>query len=185
MNKFLIGSKLLDLINNKDEDYICLTDEEKFRKEFIDNKEILYMPQNMLLSRLNFQLDDNYGHLRYYLYITSYQYDQNIIGQDFPIKYHYLEHKDQYMKLIDHIIKNKEFNFNKDITADNRCCTKIIYHIAYNIFILKNNSPIITEEQKAIIQKIHDLEMPIDYLDELEKTFKSIKNINSNDSNNQ
>ena len=36
-----------------------------------------------------------------------------------------------------------------------------------NIFILKNNSPIITVEQKAVIQKIHDCQMPIDYLDEL------------------
>lgn len=179
MDKYLVGSKLLGLTNNKDEDYLCLTDEDKTRKEFINGKEIKYTPIKLLIERLN-NID---VHNMFTLW--NYQLDEDIIGQDFPIKYHYLEHKDQYMKLIDYIIKNKEFNFNKDITADNRCCTKIIYHIAYNIFILKNNSPIITEEQKAIIQKIHDLEMPIDYLDELEKTFKSIKNINSNDSNNQ
>ena len=35
-------------------------------------------------------------------------------------------------------------------------------------FILKNNSIIITSEQKEIIQKIHDLKMSSDYLDELE-----------------
>ena len=35
-------------------------------------------------------------------------------------------------------------------------------------FILENNSIIITSKQKEIIQKIHDLKMSSDYLDELE-----------------
>ena len=68
------------------------------------------------------------------------------------------------------------FNFNKRITTNNGHCSKIIYHIAYNLFILENNSPIITDTQKAIIQRIHDRLMPVEYIDELEKRINNMIN---------
>lgn len=48
---------------------------------------------------------------------------------------------------------------------------KNIYHIAYNLFILLNNSVTLTEEQMNIVQKIHDCEMPIQYLQELRQLY--------------
>ena len=69
----------------------------------------------------------------------------------------------------------KKYKFDKEKYSQNNCCDKKIYHIAYNMFILQNNSPILTNEQKEIVQKIHDKEMPIEYLDEMEKIIKSFK----------
>jgi hypothetical protein len=53
-------------------------------------------------------------------------------------------------------------------------CSKLIYHFAYNLFILQNNSVYLTPEQKEIIQKIHDCQMPIEYLDELERMLNEL-----------
>ena len=66
-------------------------------------------------------------------------------------------------------------NFNPIIIVNKNCCSKLVYHIAYNLFIVQNNSPIITEEQKAIVQKLHDGEMPISYIDKLRAMIKALK----------
>lgn len=160
MEKYLIGSKLLGL-SNKDTDYIVITNENKKVSE--NGEDIFCLTKEQLLKNLNFNVKNSF------VLTGNYQYDRAIIGSEFPIEYHILEHKKDLIELLKRIVNKRLCNFNKRITQGNKCCCKMIYHIAYNLFILENNSPIITQEQKAIIQDIHDIKMPIEYLDELEK----------------
>ena len=159
MNKYLIGSKLLGLTNEKDSDYVVITNENK--KVFENGEDIFYLTEEQLLKNLNFNVRNSF------ILAVNYQYDRAIIGSEFPIEYHILDHRTELINFLKKVVKNRDLNFNKRITCKNNCCSRLIYHIAYNLFILENNSPIITEEQKAIIQDIHDIKMPIEYLDEL------------------
>lgn len=164
MNKYIIGSTLLGLSNNRDNDYLYLVDsEEEYNTVRFENGEDKHIRTTAeIIKCMNFETDVNIWRK-----LINYQLDKEIIGQNFPIEYHILNHKEEAKNLLKSIVKNKDMNFNKNITSGNNCCTKDIYHIAYNLFILQNNSPIITDDQKAIIQQIHDIQMPISYLDEL------------------
>lgn len=165
MQRYLIGSKLLGLTNNRDIDYLYLDLDGTSEQEVIiqeDGIEKHVRTLDQLQKSLNFEVNND----MWLLY--NYQLDREIVGSDFPIEYHILDHKENVKKLLKKIVKNKYCNFNKRITTGpNKSCSKIIYHVAYNLFILENNSPIITDEQKQIIQQLHDGNMPITYLDEL------------------
>ena len=172
MIKYKVGSVALGLNNTKDIDYVVISN--KKQKISVVNNDGIYE------DLWYFRLEDLYRNLQFksrniFTLLSNYEYDIEIIGSSFPIKYHILDYKEQLIKLLKEIVNNKSFNFDKRITQGNNCCCKIIYHITYNLFILENNSPIITDEQKEIIQKIHDRLMTIDYLDELEHRIYNLK----------
>lgn len=164
--KYKIGSSSLGLKNCKDKDRVVITTECDYKRVIIEDEEILYISEEKLQKNLRFK-NGIYA-------IYNYQYDQSIIGSDFPIQYHILDYRNELIELLNTIINQGLMNFNNRITCNDGNCSKLIYHIAYNIFILQNNNTVITEEQKAIIQKIHDCEMPISYLDELKEMMAKI-----------
>lgn len=168
MKKFLMGSKLLNLNNCNDTDYLILLETEEEIKELKKDKnntkefDLHYFTIEDIKRIMKFSKD-------FYFNFMAYQLDFNIIKQNFPIEFHILEYKNELKNYLKWIVKNKKFNFNKNLVfGKNHVCSKLIYHIAYMTFILENNSIIITSKQKEIIQKIHDLKMSSDYLDELE-----------------
>ncbi len=163
---YQIGSKALGLNNTRDNDYIVIVDKNNYYSRILTSEyELKLISKDFLLKNLNFET-------RYAIY--NYQYDKQIIGNEFPIDYHLMNHKEQLIDFISNTIKSKEMNFNKRITVNNGCCSKLVYHVAWNIFALINNSVILTEEQKDIVQKIHDEEMPIKYIDTLIDLFKNL-----------
>ena len=170
--KYLIGSHLLGLEKNKDIDYLVIADNCDYVHKFENGEDIFYRSEENLKRYFSFDVEFIQG---YRILIYNYQYDQNIIGQNFPIHYNVLDYRGKLIEFLKFVVERKIFNFNKGITTEKLYCSKSIYHIAYNIFILQNNSPIITPEQKEIIQKIHDKKMPIEYLDELEKMLYELK----------
>lgn len=171
---YLIGSKLLGLENCKDTDMLVISTEHDYYREIKDdNIEILHRSEANILKFLNFEETNIYKYAQGL--ISNFQYDQAIIGQNFPIKYNILDHKEKLIELLDFIIEKKIFNFNPRITVNGGCCSKFIYSVAYNIFILQNNNPIITKSQREIIQKLHDGKMPISYINELKNIFRKIK----------
>lgn len=138
-------------------------DEEKKLAEFKNGVDYRYRTLENVKKTLEFKGNDDRK-------LFNYQLDKSInkeFGEFLP--YTLLDYKNELISYLKDIVKCKRFNFDKRVTSNKGHCTKIIYHIAYNLFILENNSPIITDEQKEIIQKIHDRLMPIEYLDELEK----------------
>ena len=163
--KYLIGSKLLGLDNAKDSDYLVICNDYEYERRPTNTQDIFYRNENNIKTLMVFNADlkENARFL-----ILNYQLDKNIIGQNFPIEYHLLGYKDKVKELLKIIVENKLLNFNKRITVKG-CCSKILYHVAYNAFILQNGTTTLTSEQKAIIQDIHDCKKPISYLDELKE----------------
>lgn len=174
--KFQVGSRLLGLNNCHDNDFIVIVegDVEIYKQQYLNEKEIFIRSKQNLDSTMLFELPFNLKTIRWY--IVNYQLDKNIIGQDFPIEYHVLDRRDDYIRMLNWIVDNKACNFNKCIYLNNGNCSKMIYHVAYTAFILHNNSTILTKEQKEIIQKIHDLQMPQSYLDDLKDLIKGLNN---------
>lgn len=147
---FLIGSKLLNLSNCKDIDYLVLDNNENniYNQSNVDYR---YRTITNIKETLKFKNDDDRK-------LFNYQLDKTInkeFGEFIP--YNILDYRNELTRFLKEIVSYKMFNFNKRVTTNSGHCSKIIYHIAYNLFILENNSPIITAEQKAIIQDIHDL----------------------------
>ena len=173
MKRYLVGSNLLCLHNCCDHDYVVVveTDEEYRKCVFEEENHIYYISKPMLDKYMNFEIDYKEN---VHDYLIQYQLDQNIISWDFPYKYNILDHKDKYIELLKYVVENKKHGFRRLSKKDNECCTKGLYHIAYNMFICLNNSTILTKEQKEIIQQIHDRKMPISYLDEMEKIINSL-----------
>lgn len=162
MKKFLIGSSILGLTNIKDSDYLYIYENSSEANTKIDDgNDNRYRTKEYQIELLEFKNDDGRK-------LFNYQCDKTInkeFGEFIP--YNILDYRKELTKFLKEIVKEKTFNFNKSITQGNQCCCKMVYHIAYNTFILINNSPIITNDQKAIIQSIHDKNMPIDYIDDL------------------
>lgn len=161
MRKFLIGSSVLGLTNIKDTDYLYIYDDNETQVKIDDGQDNRYRTKQYQIDMLEFKNDDGRK-------LFNYQCDKTInkeFGEFIP--YNILDYRNELTRFLKEIVKKKTFNFNKRITQGDKCCCKMIYHIAYNLFILENNSPIITDEQKEIIQKIHDKLMPIEYIDEL------------------
>lgn len=158
---YLIGSKLLGIKNTKDIDYVEIVEGNDIHyRQFKDGKDILYESEDTVLANLNFTAS------RKEFSIIAYQYDQTLrkhFGHDdFPIKYNILDHRKELEELLAYIKERKILNYNTRLYGKNGHVPKQIFHIAYNKFILLNNSPILTEEQQEFIQRIHDKDVTWD-----------------------
>jgi hypothetical protein len=169
--KYLIGSKILGLNNNKDIDYLIISEEYDYKRIPENGEDIVHRSVEHINKYLNYDVPYKRNCP---LLLFNYQLDHTIIGQDFPIYFDILEHKHNVVELLKYIKQNNEYNFNKRITFNKLYCCKNLYHLAYNLFILQNNSTQLTEEQKEIVQKIHDGLMPISYIDEMSKMIESL-----------
>lgn len=181
MNKqYLVGSKLLNLENETDIDYFVF-DETKDKFILKTDKEThtdsFYASSLVLNKYFNFEEDYKTSPHAVRVYSILYQYDIDIIGQEFPITFHVLAHKTEYIEYLKYLANNNLSIFN--VVCRNRktnfvSCHKNTYHIAYLTYIFKNNSTTLTTEQKQKIQKIHDRQMPLEFLDELKADIMSL-----------
>ena len=146
MEKFLVGSSLLGLTNIKDTDYLIVSENESGTngQNGIDYR---YRTMTNIKETLKFKNNDGRK-------LFNYQLDK-AINKEFGkfIPYNILDYRNELTTFLKEVVSKKLFNFNRRITINKGHCSKMIYHIAYNLFILENNSPIITDEQKEIIQK--------------------------------
>lgn len=171
--EYLVGSSLLNLNNGIDADYFVF-DESKDGFQLRTDKEnhidYFYASSTVLNRYFNFEEDYKTSINAVRVYSILYQYDIDIIKQDFPITFHVLNHREEYIEFLKYLATNNASIFN--IVIKNRqtglsYCHKNTYHIAYLTYIFKNNSLTLTAEQKQKIQTIHDRQMPLSYLDEL------------------
>lgn len=171
--KFLVGSKLLGLTNNKDIDYVVF--DKKNESVFARCKEDYHLwTEEDLLDKYNFLFSANSTNKDLRMWLILYQFDYRIIKQNFPIHLDILKKRREVKNFLRFLVDNRLCNFNKYIKIERKYCSKTIYHFAYNLFILQNNSVYLTPEQKEVIQKIHDCQMPIEYLDELERMLNEL-----------
>lgn len=176
MNKYLVGSGLLGLNNRKDKDFVVIVDSEDenyYERRLIDGEDICFRSKSNVDRQMNFELPLSMETARYY--IINYQLDKDIVGQNFPYEYHILDRRNDYIELLNYIVDNECFAFNRRVIYNHGFLSKLMYHIAYLTFIMKNNSPFLSKEQKEIVQKIHDKKMPDDYADELKAMIKELR----------
>lgn len=164
--KILIGSKAVGLINNKDYDYLYVDEPRPEKKQ--EGVDCFEITSEELKTQMNFK---SKGKI---MMFKNFVFDKAINPNSPFDDYHILDYKQQLYDLIKETIEKNTYGLSGKLTFRGNIL-KQVYRVAYNIFILKNNSPIITEEQKTIVQKIHDCEMPISYLDELKEIFWSIE----------
>ncbi|MCM1042778.1 MAG: hypothetical protein NC350_01015 [Corallococcus sp.] len=168
MNKFITGSCLLGLSNAQDADYVILCDgdsKDYFVHKYENGADCFYKTKANLDSYMNFERPFTHRNAEHY--VTTYQYDCNLVSQGFPYRYSVLEKRAQYVRLLRWIVQNKALNFDEQVLAnidDGTTLTKGLYHVAYLTFILANNSVTLTAEQKDAVQRIHDKQMPVSYL---------------------
>lgn len=173
--KYIIGSKLLGLKDNHDEDVLVIVEDEDvnlYKREVIDGKDQVTRSVLNIERQMNFELPITFETARYY--IINYQLDADIIKQDFPLEYHILDKRDKYIELLKWIVKNKACNFVKE-GFNNGNCSKMIYHIEYLTYILENNSTELTDVQKEIIQKTHNKQMPSSYISILANKINNLR----------
>lgn len=170
--EYTIGSKLLNLNNTKDNDILIISTEHDYKRVKVNGKDCVYRSEEHIKKHIFFE-NEIYNSFR--IMLLNYQLDQDIIGQNFPIEYHILDHREKVIELLNHIVDNKLLNCDPRITNDKGCCSKLLYHIVYNIFILQNNSIVLSEEQQTIIQTIHDGLMPISYIDDIQIMLKELQ----------
>ena len=166
--KYLLGSKMLKLENNRDEDWVIFFPEntkaarekgghsiaffKTILKHFINGKKIAANPYNAL-----------------YLYQLSNGF---ILDESYPFKdFNILEHQAVWINWI------TAYMCAAEVEAEAIKATvlpKEFYHILYQYYMIKENTHWISDEAKAKVQKIHDLEMPSSYFEELRALINSL-----------
>lgn len=163
MLKIPIGSSVTKLKNCKDIDYLVVDAIDKL--EYEEGADYIYMSSSRLKSLLSFEIDS-------YLLLFNYEYDNyfnNILD------YNLLDYRDKLIEVLKNYVLFHDCTKCCYVKDNKKFLIKIYYHIAYNLFILENNSVKLTDEQLEIVQKIHDKEMPVEYGEELKQRILNLK----------
>lgn len=171
-NMYLVGSNTLKLSNCKDVDYINIIKDKNDIKYHINDGQhipcdIFNITIEQLSDRLKFKDPD-------YVNIWLYQYDYRLIGDDFPIHFDVLKHKDKIIQILKKLVINHSFCFAPYSYEKDHKLERIAYHIMANIFFIENNNIVLLPKQKEIIQSIHDLKMPKEYYKEMVKLIEKL-----------
>ena len=168
-NKYLFGSKMLRLTNNRDEDWLTFTTEnaktardmncksipfyKTIVKHFVEGARVKADPFKALFL---FQLSSPF-----------------IDDADYPFNdFNILEHKEvwkEWLKAYMNDEKTEKWALERDTLP------KQFYHILYQYNMIVENAHWISEEAKVNVQRIHDLEMPSSYFYELRDLINSLE----------
>ena len=167
MTDIIVGSSILGLENVRDRDILVLDSEREYSWFDLDKNNFHPVSYERLKNEMAFMPN------RYWDGFYAYMLDSDINPNE--LDYNVFEHKDDMRKML------KEFNFERrGMVIPEKYAPKIefldkkYYHLAYNLFLLQNGSKELSQEQKDIIQKIHDREMPLSYKDILVHEIKNL-----------
>ena len=168
--QYLFGSKMLKLDNPRDEDWIAFVDTP--RNEPLDKDEHQH--------RINFEMrrirsfiqgqnepTDSYKALIFYQLSSGFQEDPDYIFGFFDI----LKHKKVWA---DHLKNYMSLESTEKFAHTYENLHKKFYHILYQYYMITEDTHFISDEAKAKVQKIHDLEMPNSYFYELRELINSL-----------
>ena len=166
--KYLVGSKLLKLTNNRDEDWITFVAEDSSVARKTGKHSISFYQTLIKLfsSGKNIKADPFKA---LYIYQLSNGF---ILEEDYPFKeFNILEHKKAW---IDWLKAYTNAKSSEDWATKTEVLPKQFYHLLYQYYMIKENTHWISEEAKAEVQKIHDLEVPSSYFYELQGLINSL-----------
>lgn len=166
--KYLVGSKLLKLTNNRDEDWITFVSEKSKVAQKTGKHSISFYQTLVKLfsSGKNIKADPFKA-----LYI--YQLSNGFITEeDYPFKdFNVLENKETWASWLKAYINAST---TEAWATETDTLPKQFYHPLYQYYMIKENTHWISEEARAKVQKIHDLEMPSSYFEELRALINSL-----------
>lgn len=160
----LVGSQALKLSSPRDTDYLIFENREGQRKSwFEENNNFHSIDAKDFKKIMNFDKD-----MRIWNKLYNYVIDRDINPNE--LDYNVFNYKDEIRDSLKWLVTNHSIVFKPYINLNNNgTWRKTNYHILYNLYLLLNDSKELTEEQKAVIQKIHDKEMPATFGEEVEK----------------
>ena len=167
-HKYLFGSKMLKLNNNRDEDWLTFTSENAKTANEMGCKSIPFYKMVV-----NFFTRGNDIHPDTFSALFLFQLSAPFINDaDYPFKdFNILEHKEVWVKWLKAYMndeKTEQWANKTDILP------KQFYHILYQYHMITENVHFISDEAKVDVQKIHDLEMPSSYFYELRDKINSL-----------
>ncbi len=160
-NKYLFGSKMLKIDTARDEDWIIFVNK---RGADIKEKNHRSIPfYNRMIARFaEGKNNADNGFKALYLYQLSYPF---IDDTAYPFKhFNIFEHKQVWIAQLKGYINLEK---TEQLATKEELLPKQFYHLLYQYYMITENTHFISDEAKANVQKIHDLEMPSNYFYEL------------------
>lgn len=166
--KYLVGSKLLKLTNNRDEDWIVFTTEKSSVAQKTSSHSISFYQTliNHFTGNRKTKADP-FKALYLYQLSNGFITDENYPFKDFNV----LEHKAAWKSWLKAYVDSKA---TEAWAVRTEMLPKQFYQLLYQYYMIKENTHWISEEAKAEVQKIHDLEMPSSYFEELRALINSL-----------
>ena len=159
--KYLYGSKMLKLSNNRDDDWLVFDDvSAKVAREAGCMSIPLYRAMLEHFIRGNRIKPDYYNGCYLYQLSAGFRDDPEYLFKDFNIS-EYKEVWKQWLKAYANAEKTEAWAIKSDILP------KQFYHLLYQYYMIVEDTHWISDNAKAVVQKIHDLEMPSSYFYEL------------------
>lgn len=166
--KYLLGSKMLKLENNRDEDWTVFVNENAKTANNYGYKSIPFFQTIInFFTRGNNIKADPYSALFLYQLSTGFVDDAEYPFGEFNI----LEHIKVWKEWLKAYMNGKKVEARATKTD---ILPKQFYHILYQYYMITENVHFISDEAKAKVQKIHDLEMPSEYFYELRDLINSL-----------
>ncbi len=169
MHRYLFGSKMLKLENNRDEDWLIFTNDNAKTAREKGYKSIPFYQG--ILDRFikgNKIKKDSFNAL--YLYQLSAIFIDDI---DYPFSnFNILEHKKVWIEWLKAYVNSET---NESWATKTGTLPKQFYHILYQYYMITENAHWISDEARVNVQKIHDLEMPSSYFYELRGLINSLE----------
>ena len=168
MKKYLFGSKLLKLENNRDEDWITFEDAPtKIANEHRCHSIPFFKDLLKYFSDTSKVKSNSYN--ARYLYQLSNGF---ITDPDYPFEYfNILENKTAWIGWIKAYMNDPK---TEQCAIQGEVLPKQFYHILYQYYMIKENAHFISDTSKVLVQKIHDLEVASSYFYELRDLINSL-----------
>ena len=172
MSKYLFGSQLLKLNYPRDGDWLSFADIETKDMTDLQRKQgVRSIPFNRTVINHfiegKTQPNDEYKAVHLFQLSNGFREDENYPFNGFNI----LEHKAVWIAQLKGYINLPQ---TEEKALRDEVLPKTFYHILYQYDMIVENVHFISDEAKADVQKIHDLEMPSSYFYELREKINTL-----------
>lgn len=172
-SNILLGSKMLQLNNARDEDWLEFVDKKQSEITEICKQRSIPAFRNML-ERF---MCGKYSTYRATPHIirTLYQLSRGFHGEDYLFsEFDIFEHSQEWIACLKRYMNDTEI---EQFAIKGEILPKDFYHLLYQYNMIVEGEHWISDAAKVNVQKIHDLEMPSSYFYELRNLINNVEGI--------
>jgi len=160
--RIIIGSRAVGMNNeNSDYEYVQFSDSVDTFKIIRSGQDSIYLWNPQYLNQvLNYKENPKFQ-------LTTYLFDKDLNSEAMELGFDIMEHLDDMRDRIKRFCILHEEQLGK-------VQSKLWYHVAYQYFILKNNSKQLSEEQLDLVKSIHDHKPMTEFLKEMIDDIKTM-----------